>query len=36
MLREKSQATIVDVERVVLALPDLVPERIYAESPWWF
>jgi len=35
MLSEESQATIVDIERVVPARPELIPERIYTESPWF-
>jgi len=35
MLNAESQAKIVEVERVVPALPHLIPASVYAESPWY-
>lgn len=35
MLNAESQAKIVEVERVVPALPYLIPASVYAESPWY-
>lgn len=35
MLTPESQATVADIERVVPALPSMVPDALYQETPWY-